>query len=101
LNGRENRLKAGLPPKNPPHLSKDQELLLAKKQAAHLVSEIRSRYTRRTMGIALGKKPGRAAVRKTGQSVTKMLRCLVRYFTDGAVSGSREFVDEVFTNARE
>jgi REP element-mobilizing transposase RayT len=31
----------------------------------------------------------------------KMLRCRVRYFTDGAVIGSREFVDEVFLQARE
>jgi len=31
----------------------------------------------------------------------KMLRYRVRYFTDGAVIGSREFVDEVFRSARE
>ena len=31
----------------------------------------------------------------------KMLRCRVRYFTDGAVIGSRGFVDEAFANARE
>jgi hypothetical protein len=31
----------------------------------------------------------------------KMLRCRVRYFTDGAVLGSRGFVDEVFTKCRE
>lgn len=31
----------------------------------------------------------------------KMLRYRVRYFTDGAVIGSREFVDEVFHKARE
>jgi len=31
----------------------------------------------------------------------KMLRCRVRYFTDGAVIGSRAFVDEVFTRCRE
>jgi hypothetical protein len=30
----------------------------------------------------------------------RMLRCRVRYFTDGAVIGSREFVDEVFEGAR-
>jgi len=75
------------------------------------------------MGIALGKKPGRARIQRTGRSVTKiaeellesadnetvlkdlgttkMLRCRIRYFTDGAVIGSREFVDEVFRSARE
>jgi hypothetical protein len=82
-----------------------------------------SRLYRRMMGIALGKNPGRANVEKTGQQVTKtseellasednetvlkdlrvtqMLRCRVRYFTDGAVIGSRAFVDEVFRETRE
>jgi len=31
----------------------------------------------------------------------RMLRCRVRYFTDGAVIGSREFVNEAFAAARE
>jgi hypothetical protein len=31
----------------------------------------------------------------------KMLRHRVRYFTDGAVIGSKEFVNEAFTVARE
>ncbi|MGL5018549.1 MAG: chemotaxis protein CheW, partial [Luteolibacter sp.] len=30
-----------------------------------------------------------------------MLRCRVRYFTDGAVIGSKAFVNEVFVAARE
>jgi len=30
----------------------------------------------------------------------KMLRCRIRYFTDGAVIGSRSFVNEAFENAR-
>ncbi|MEY3896396.1 MAG: hypothetical protein RLZZ214_1916 [Verrucomicrobiota bacterium] len=34
-------------------------------------------------------------------SLGKMLRCRVRYFTDGAVIGSRIFVNEAFTSARE
>ncbi len=33
--------------------------------------------------------------------MAKMLRCRVRYFTDGAVIGSREFVNEAFAGARE
>jgi hypothetical protein len=78
------------------------------------------------MGLALGKKPGRAEiVRSTkglGQptkntaellesednetvlkdlGMAKMLRCRVRYFTDGAVIGSKEFVNEAFASARE
>jgi len=34
-------------------------------------------------------------------SLAKMLRCRVRYFTDGAVIGSRAFVNEAFVSARE
>ncbi|MEY3894812.1 MAG: hypothetical protein RLZZ214_331 [Verrucomicrobiota bacterium] len=34
-------------------------------------------------------------------SLGKMLRCRVRYFTDGAVIGSRSFVNEAFMSARE
>ena len=30
-----------------------------------------------------------------------MLRCRIRYFTDGAVIGSRAFVDEAFARSRE
>jgi hypothetical protein len=33
--------------------------------------------------------------------VAAMLRCRVRYFTDGAVIGSKEFVNEAFAAARE
>ncbi|MEY3896007.1 MAG: hypothetical protein RLZZ214_1527, partial [Verrucomicrobiota bacterium] len=31
----------------------------------------------------------------------KVLRCRIRYFTDGAVIGSRQFVDEAFAKGRE
>ncbi|NJM38726.1 MAG: chemotaxis protein CheW [Akkermansiaceae bacterium] len=82
-----------------------------------------SRLYRRLMGISLGKNAGRATVRKTNKCITKndaelletkgnetclddlnltkMLRCRIRYFTDGAVIGSREFVNQAFTVARE
>jgi DNA-directed RNA polymerase subunit N (RpoN/RPB10) len=78
------------------------------------------------MGIGLGKKPGCANVSNAstgvGQTtkntaelleskdnetvlkdlgIAKMLRCRVRYFTDGAVIGSKEFVNEAFTSARD
>jgi putative transposase len=33
--------------------------------------------------------------------MAKMLRTRVRYFTDGAVIGSKEFVNEAFVAARE
>ena len=87
-----------------------------------------SRLYRRLMGLALGRKPGRAEVAGKGEGnglgqttknsaellesednetglkdlgMAKMLRCRVRYFTDGAVIGSRGFVNEAFANARE
>jgi hypothetical protein len=34
-------------------------------------------------------------------AIGKMLRCRIRYFTDGAVIGSRSFVNEAFASARE
>ncbi|MBC8127591.1 MAG: transposase [Gloeobacteraceae cyanobacterium ES-bin-144] len=85
-----------------------------------------SRLYRRVMGLALVKKPGRAVIERRSQTaatVTKhaeemlesddnqtvlkdlkmaqMLRCRVRYFTDGAVIGSRSFVNETFAMSRE
>ena len=85
-----------------------------------------SRLYRRLMGLALGKKHGRAESQRRSQTaatvtkntaemlesednetvlkdlgIAKMLRCRVRYFTDGAVIGSKEFVNEAFANARE
>ncbi len=81
-----------------------------------------SRIYRRVMGLALGRTGTRAEV-KTSSTVTKntqemlesednqtvlpdlgmagMLRHRVRYFTDGAVIGGKEFVNEAFAAARE
>ena len=83
-----------------------------------------SRIYRRAMGLALGRKSGKAEVEKQRRSQTAateaealeakdngtvlpdlkmaaMLRCRVRYFTDGVVIGSKEFVNEGFLAARE
>ena len=83
-----------------------------------------SRRYRRLLGMALERKPLNAKVKVFGQmrisnneaealesgdnetvlpelSVARMLRCRVRYFTDGAVIGSKEFVNEAFAGARE
>ena len=82
-----------------------------------------SRIYRRTMGLALGRKSGKAVVVKgvvrrqmnaaealeakdngtilPDLKLAAMLRCRVRYFTDGAVIGSKAFVDEAFAAARE
>jgi putative transposase len=85
-----------------------------------------SRVYRRLMGLALGKKVGHAVIcdeaKGIGQTTTntagflasganetvlkdlglaEMLRCRVRYFTDGAVIGSKDFVNELFYGSRE
>lgn len=81
-----------------------------------------SRIYRRAMGLALGRKSGgteagtqRAVAKNTAEmlaskdnetvlpdlGMAKMLRCRIRYFTDGAVIGSKEFVNEAFAGARE
>ena len=85
-----------------------------------------SRLYRRMMGLALGRKPGRAEVsgsaKGLGQTtkntaellesednetalkdlgMAKMLHCRIRYFTAGAVIGSKEFVNEAFDSARD
>jgi putative transposase len=80
-----------------------------------------SRLYRRLMGLALERKSGKAEVSSRRRSQTAatrmeaedngmvlpdlklaaMLRCRVRYFTDGAVIGSKAFVNEAFAEARE
>lgn len=83
-----------------------------------------SRSYRRLLGMALERKKLKAKVEVSGKmavskneaeamesgdnetvlpelSMAKMLRYRVRYFTDGAVIGSKEFVNEAFVAARE
>jgi REP element-mobilizing transposase RayT len=82
-----------------------------------------SRIYRRAMGLALVRKSGRAGAVKSGHvtmneaeylegatedrlhlpdlGLARMLRKRVRYFTDGAVIGSKTFVNEAFAGARE
>jgi len=81
-----------------------------------------SRIYRRALGLALGRKKGRAEMGASplvtknteemlasGENETvlpdigmaSMLRHRVRYFTDGAVIGSKAFVNEAFAAARE
>ena len=85
-----------------------------------------SRLYRRMMGLAIGRKPGHAEVSKSAKGLgqttkntaellesednetalkdlgmAKMLRCRIRYFSAGAVIGSKEFVNEAFASARD
>jgi hypothetical protein len=84
-----------------------------------------SRIYRSALGLALGRKSGGAEVNKSLENrnlnteealalgagkngtvlgelgMAAMLRCRVRYFTDGAVIGSKAFVNKVFEATRE
>ena len=55
-------------------LTPAQELALARTQAARRVDEIRSQLYRRLMGLALGKKPGRADLRQRSQNAAAMTK---------------------------
>jgi len=57
---------------------------------------------RKRKGMAAGDAAREKEQAKRGDiPLGKMLRCRVRYFTDGAVIGSRSFVNEAFAKARE
>ncbi len=58
----------------------------------------KTKRTRKGMGAADAE---RETERAGELSRGKMLRCRVRYFTDGAVIGSRVFVNEAFANTRD
>jgi hypothetical protein len=84
-----------------------------------------SRLYWRLMGLAVSRKPGRAENSRRSPAATvtqntaelmesednetalkdlgtaKLLRCRIRYFTDGAVIGSKAFVNEAFASARD
>jgi len=56
----------------------------------------------KTLRKGVSKAVAERAREKDGEvPFAKMLRCRVRYFTDGAVIGSRSFVDEAFVKSRE
>ena len=56
----------------------------------------------KTLRKGISKEEAERESKKDGEiSFGKMLRCRVRYFTDGAVIGSKDFVNEAFVAARE
>lgn len=56
----------------------------------------------KTLRKGISKNDAEKVARQEGEiPFGKMLRCRVRYFTDGAVIGSRAFVDEAFVKSRE
>jgi putative transposase len=63
---------------------------------------VETRRTRKGMSAAEVEAEAERGQERAGElSLGKMLRCRVRYFTDGAVIGSRGFVNEAFAGARE
>ena len=55
----------------------------------------------RTVKAGLSQKDMESVLKEEGQlSVAEALRCRVRYFSDGAVFGSKEFVNDVFRKNR-
>ena len=58
--------------------------------------------TRKTVRKGISNSEAEGAL-KQGEDLpfSKMLRCRIRYFTDGAVIGSRGFVDEAFAQSRD
>ena len=60
------------------------------------------RVVSKTLRKGLSKEEIAEEKAKDGElSLGKALRCRIRYFTDGAVIGSKEFVNEAFASARE
>jgi REP element-mobilizing transposase RayT len=56
----------------------------------------------KTLRKGISKEEAELEREKDGEiSIGKVLRCRIRYFTDGAVIGSRSFVNDAFTSARE
>jgi hypothetical protein len=57
--------------------------------------------TKKTARKGISNSESEAALKHDGElPFAKMLRCRIRYFTDGAVIGSRGFVDEAFAESR-
>jgi REP element-mobilizing transposase RayT len=85
-------------------VAREYRLLLlagaAEKLEARVGRDGRTETRRKRKGMSdaeVGNEEAKAGVIPLG----KMLRCRVRYFTDGAVIGSRGFVNEAFAAARE
>jgi hypothetical protein len=88
-------------------VSKDYRMLLLA-EGAEKLQEVAGEGGGRAVKVVrkgMGKKAVEEELARLERSrdvaLSRMLRCRVRYFTDGAVIGSRAFVDEVFARCRE
>jgi REP element-mobilizing transposase RayT len=88
-------------------VSKDYRMLLLEAGEEKLAEVTNAAGEREVKVVRKGIKQAVASAElaqlESGRDVAlaKMLRCRVRYFTDGAVIGSRTFVNEAFVNARQ
>jgi len=87
-------------------VSKDYRLLLLAEGEERLNEIVNVRGEREVQVVRKGMKKCKVDAemellhKRRDVAMSRMLRCRVRYFTDGAVLGSREFVDEVFRSSR-
>ena len=90
----------------PGRVSKDYRLLLLAEGEERLNEIVNAQGEREVQVVRKGMKKSQVDAEMTvlekrrDVALGRMLRCRVRYFTDGAVLGSREFVDEVFRSCR-
>ena len=88
-------------------VSKDYRMLLLEegeeqlKEVVTAAGEVEVKVVRKGLKKAAVDAELEQLQRSRDVALSRMLRCRVRYFTDGAVIGSREFVDEVFKSCRE
>jgi REP element-mobilizing transposase RayT len=91
----------------PGRVSKDYRLLLLEegeeklKEVVNQAGKLEVKVVRKGMKQAAVAAELARLERSRDVALRQMLRCRVRYFTDGAVIGSRGFVDEVFRLCRD
>ena len=71
------------------------------KEVVNTSGELEVKVVRKGMKQAAAAAELEMLERSRDVALGRMLRCRVRYFTDGAVIGSRGFVDEVFRMCRD
>jgi len=71
------------------------------KEVVHKGGKLEMKVVRKGMKKAAVDAEMDCLQRNRDVAISKMLRCRVRYFTDGAVIGSRGFVDDVFRLCRD
>ncbi len=87
-------------------VSRDYRMILLEageeklKEVVNVAGEREVKVVRKGMKKAAAEAELVRLQRSRDVAMGKMLRCRIRYFTDGAVIGSRSFVNEAFENAR-